>query len=159
MKAAGLDIDDAGRPRAADHAHQFASGDRAVPLSGESQQRVSRVPRRPAPQAGAAAISAVGPGIPPFLGTAARRYLVRLAAGKGDSAVLAWVGDIGAYTLSKELTNGANSDTSYLTPNPPLINDVFDRKSAKQLSTFGHPNSLVVSINYTTPKVAGVPRR
>ena len=65
----------------------------------------------------------------------------------------------GAYTFSKELTNGANSDTSYLTPNPPLINDVFDRKSAKQLSSFGHPHALVVSINYTTPKVEGVPLR
>jgi hypothetical protein len=60
-----------------------------------------------------------------------------------------------AYTFSKELTNGANSDTSYLTPNPPLINDVFNRKLAKQLSNFGHPDSFVVSFSYLTPKLPG----
>src|SRR5207248_2369483 len=56
-----------------------------------------------------------------------------------------------AYTFSKEMTNGANSDTSYLTPNPPLINDVFNRAQAKQISSFSHPHSLVVSFNYATP--------
>jgi hypothetical protein len=58
-----------------------------------------------------------------------------------------------AYTFAKELTNGANSDTSYLTPNPPLINDVFNREQNKQLSTFGHPHSLVINLNYTTPRI------
>jgi hypothetical protein len=48
----------------------------------------------------------------------------------------------GAYTFAKELTNGANSDTSYLTPNPPLINDVFNRAQAKQLSKL-RPSSFV----------------
>jgi hypothetical protein len=60
-----------------------------------------------------------------------------------------------AYTWSKELTNGANSDTSYLTPNPPLINDVFNRAQAKQVSSFSHPDSLVISFNYLTPKLPG----
>jgi hypothetical protein len=56
-----------------------------------------------------------------------------------------------SYTWQKELTNGANSDTSYLTPNPPLINDVFNRAQQKQISSFGRPQVLVVSFNYTTP--------
>jgi hypothetical protein len=60
-----------------------------------------------------------------------------------------------SYTFSKELTNGANSDTSYLTPQPPYINDVFNRAQAKQLSSFGHPDSFVVSFNYLTPKLPG----
>ena len=99
---------------------------------------------RPHPQWGA--------GIPPFLGpplgntwydSLQARLTQRLTHGLQLAA---------SYTFAKELTNGANSDTSYLTPNPPLINDVFNRDQAKQLSTFGHPHSFVVSFDYTTPK-------
>jgi hypothetical protein len=98
---------------------------------------------RPHPQWGA--------GIPPFLGpplgdtwydSLQAKVTQRFSRGLTLQAV---------YTFSKELTNGANSDTSYLTPNPPLINDVFNRAQAKQLSTFGHPNSLAISFSYTTP--------
>jgi hypothetical protein len=59
----------------------------------------------------------------------------------------------GAFTWQKELTLGANSDTSYLTPNPPLINDVFNRAQNKQISGFSRPLALVISFNYTTPKI------
>jgi Carboxypeptidase regulatory-like domain/TonB dependent receptor len=58
-----------------------------------------------------------------------------------------------AFTWQKELTLGANSDTSYLTPNPPLINDVFNYKQNKQISGFSRPLVLVISFNYTTPKM------
>jgi hypothetical protein len=58
----------------------------------------------------------------------------------------------GAFTWQKELTNGANSDTSYLTPNPPLINDVFNYAQNKQVSGFSRPILAVISLNYTTPK-------
>jgi hypothetical protein len=60
-----------------------------------------------------------------------------------------------AYTFSKELVNGSNGDTSYVTVAPPAINDVFNRASLKQLSSLGHPHALVVNFNYTTPKVPG----
>jgi hypothetical protein len=60
-----------------------------------------------------------------------------------------------AYTWEKELTNGVNSNTSYLTPDAPLINDVFNLKLAKQLSGFDLPQVLVISFSYTTPKIAG----
>jgi len=58
----------------------------------------------------------------------------------------------GAFTWQKELTNGANSDTSYLTPNAALINDAFNYKQNKQISGFSRPLMLVISANYTTPK-------
>jgi hypothetical protein len=59
-----------------------------------------------------------------------------------------------AYTYQKELTNGVNSNTSYLTPNAPLINDVFNPALDKQLSGFDIPQELIISFSYTTPKIA-----
>jgi hypothetical protein len=58
-----------------------------------------------------------------------------------------------AFTWQKELVNGANSDTSYFTPGPLIINDVFNRPSLKQISSLSRPFQLVVSFNYTTPKI------
>ena len=43
-----------------------------------------------------------------------------------------------AYTWQKELTNGTNSNTSYVTPSPPLINDVYNKALDKQISGFSH---------------------
>ena len=57
-----------------------------------------------------------------------------------------------AYTFAKQLTNAANSDTSYLTPEDPLINDVFNQKNLKQLSGFDQPQTFLVNFTYTTPK-------
>ncbi len=57
-----------------------------------------------------------------------------------------------AYTWAKQLTNAANSDTSYLTPEDPLINDVFNQKTIKQLSGFDQPQTLLFNFTYTTPK-------
>ena len=58
-----------------------------------------------------------------------------------------------AYTWQKELTNGTNSNTSYVTPSPPLINDVFNKSLDKQISGFSIPQELIISFNYTTPKL------
>jgi hypothetical protein len=57
-----------------------------------------------------------------------------------------------AYTWAKQLTNAANSDTSYLTPEDPLINDAFNQKTLKQLSGFDQPQTLLFNFTYTTPK-------
>ncbi len=92
-------------------------------------------------------------GIPPFLGPPLGDTWYDSLQVKGTQRFSHNVTAGVSYTFAKELTNGANSDTSYLTPNPPLINDVFNRAQAKQLSTFGHPHSLVINFNYTTPKV------
>ena len=59
-----------------------------------------------------------------------------------------------AYTFQKELTNGVNSNTSYLTPDAPLINDIFNPKLDKQISGFDIPQELIISFTYTTPKIA-----
>ena len=61
-----------------------------------------------------------------------------------------------AYTFSKSLTNAANSNTSYLTPNDPVLNDPFNIPTDKQLSGFDQPQVLVISFNYTTPKTEGL---
>jgi hypothetical protein len=57
-----------------------------------------------------------------------------------------------AYTWQKELTNGTNSNTSYVTPSAPLINDVYNKDLNKQISGFSQPQTLIISFNYTTPK-------
>ena len=58
-----------------------------------------------------------------------------------------------AYTWQKELTNGTNSNTSYVTPSPPLINDVFNKALDKQISGFSQPQVLIIAFSYTTPKL------
>jgi hypothetical protein len=57
-----------------------------------------------------------------------------------------------AYTWSKSLTNGANSNTAYLTPDAPHVTSVFDTAVNKQISGFNQPQVLVISFTYTTPK-------
>jgi hypothetical protein len=59
-----------------------------------------------------------------------------------------------AYTWEKELTLGTNANTAYLTPSPPLINDVYNRQQNKQISGFSLPQELVISFSYTTPKLS-----
>jgi hypothetical protein len=50
------------------------------------------------------------------------------------------------------LTNAANANTSYLTPNDPVLNDPYNTPTIKQLSGFDQPQVLVISFSYTTPK-------
>jgi hypothetical protein len=90
-------------------------------------------------------------GIPPFLGPPmgntwydSLQIKVTKRFSRGLSAQL-------AYTWQKELTNGTNSNTSYVTPSPPLINDVFNKNLNKQISGFSQPQTLIISFNYTTP--------
>ncbi len=61
-----------------------------------------------------------------------------------------------AYTFSKSLTNAANSNTSYLTPDDPVLNDPYNTKTIKQLSGFDQPQVLVISFSYITPKAEGL---
>jgi hypothetical protein len=92
-------------------------------------------------------------GIPPFLGpplgntwydSLQAKLIKRFSRGLTASA---------AYTFSKELVLGSNGDTSYLTVQAPLINDVFNRNQNKQISSLSHPHALVVNFEYTTPKI------
>jgi len=59
-----------------------------------------------------------------------------------------------AFTWQKELNLGTGADTSYLTPGPNLINDVYNRNLNKQISGFSRPFVLVTSFRYTTPGFA-----
>ncbi len=55
-----------------------------------------------------------------------------------------------AFTWQKELNLGTGADTSYLTPGPNLVNDVYNRALNKQISGFSRPLVLVTSFRYTT---------
>jgi hypothetical protein len=57
-----------------------------------------------------------------------------------------------AYTWEKELTNGTNSNFSYVVPSPPLINDVFNKAIDKQISSYSIPQLLIIAFSYQTPK-------
>jgi hypothetical protein len=94
-------------------------------------------------------------GIPPFLGPPIGNTWYDSLQAKVSQRFSRGLTLSAAYTYSKELVNGSNGDTSYLTVAPPSINDVFNRASNKQLSSLGHPNALVVNFNYTTPAVPG----
>ncbi len=91
-------------------------------------------------------------GVPPFLGPPLGDTWYDSLQAKVTKRYSHGLDVQGAFTWQKELTNGANSDTSYLTPNPPLINDVFNYAQNKQVSGFSRPFMLVISMNYTTPK-------
>jgi hypothetical protein len=59
------------------------------------------------------------------------------------------------FTWQKELTLGVNSATSYLTPGPIGINDVFNRDQNKQISSLSQPFVFIFSGTYTTPGPKG----
>jgi hypothetical protein len=93
-------------------------------------------------------------GIPPFLGPPMGNTwydALQIKVNKRFSHGL--TGQV-AYTWQKELTNGTNSNTSYVTPSAPLINDVFNKSLDKQISGFSQPQTLTISFNYTTPKIS-----
>ena len=58
-----------------------------------------------------------------------------------------------AFTYQREFARGVNSDTSYLTPNPPPVNDVSNYAQNKQISAFERPLVSILSLNYQTPKM------
>jgi hypothetical protein len=93
-------------------------------------------------------------GIPPFLGPPLGSTWYDSLQTKLTKRLSHGLNVNGTFTWQKELALGANSDTSYLTPAPPLINDVFNRNQNKQVSSFSRPFLLVVSFNYTTPGFA-----
>jgi hypothetical protein len=93
-------------------------------------------------------------GIPPFLGPPDGRTWYDSLQVKMTKRFSHGLSSQVAYTWQKELTLGTNSNSSYVTPSPPLINDVFNTMVNKQISGFSYPNLLVISFSYTTPKLA-----
>jgi hypothetical protein len=94
-------------------------------------------------------------GIPPFLGPPDGNTWYDSLQVKATERLTHGLSAQMAYTWQKELTNGTNSNTSYVTPSPPLINDVFNKTLDKQISGFSIPQELVMSFNYATPKLQG----
>ncbi len=93
-------------------------------------------------------------GIPPFLGPPLGNTWYDSLQAKLTQRFSHGLTLAAAYTFSKELVNGSNGDTSYLTVQSPLINDVFNHAQNKQISSLSHPHSLVISFNYTTPRIS-----
>ncbi len=91
-------------------------------------------------------------GIPPFLGPPNGNTWYDSLQIKGTKRFSHGLSMQVAYTWQKELTNGTNSNTSYVTPSPPLINDVFNKPLDKQISGFSVPQLLIISYNYQSPK-------
>jgi len=94
-------------------------------------------------------------GIPPFLGPPLGDSWYDSLQTKVTKRLSHGLSAEGTFTWQKELTLGQNSDTSYLTPQAPLINDVFNRAQNKQISGFSRPLVTVISINYMTPGLRG----
>ena len=92
-------------------------------------------------------------GIPPFLGPPLGRTWYDSLQAKLTKRFSHGLSTSVAYTWQKELTLGTNSNSSYVTPSPPLINDVFNYGVDKQVSGFSYPHLLVISFSYTTPKL------
>ena len=93
-------------------------------------------------------------GIPPFIGPPLGRTWYDSLQVKVTKRLSYGLNVQAAYTYQKELTNGVNSNTSYLTPNAPLINDVFNPAVNKQISGFDIPQALVIAFGYSTPKIS-----
>ncbi|MBV9745529.1 MAG: hypothetical protein JO099_17350 [Acidobacteriia bacterium] len=91
-------------------------------------------------------------GIPPFLGPPLGRTWYDSLQAKFTKRLSHGLTAQVAYTFQKELTNGVNSNTSYLTPNAPLINDIFNTALNKQLSGFDIPQEAIIAFSYITPK-------
>jgi hypothetical protein len=92
-------------------------------------------------------------GIPPFLGPPLGRTWYDSLQVKMTKRFSHGLTAQAAYTYEKELTLGTNSNSSYVTPSPPLINDVFNYALDKQISGFSYPHELVFAFSYTTPKL------
>ena len=60
-----------------------------------------------------------------------------------------------AFVWQKELVSGTSSDTSYLVPSDPRINDPFNYGQNKQLSGYSRPLVSTISLDYQTPRLPG----
>jgi Carboxypeptidase regulatory-like domain/TonB dependent receptor len=94
-------------------------------------------------------------GIPPFLGPPDGNTWYDSLQAKLTKRFSHGLSALVTYTWQKELTNGTNANTAYVTPSPPLINDVFNTKIDKQISGFSQPQVLVIAFSYTTPRLQG----
>jgi len=81
-------------------------------------------------------------GIPPFLGPPMGDTWYDSLQIKVTKRFSHGLSAQGAYTWQKELTDGTNANTAYLTPSPPLINDVYNYGQNKEISGFSLPQTM-----------------
>ena len=93
-------------------------------------------------------------GIPPFLGPPLGVTWYDSLQAKVTKRLSHGLSVDTAFTWQKEQNLGVSSDTSYLTPAPNLINDVFNYAQNKQISAFSRPFMLVITATYVTPGFA-----
>ncbi len=94
-------------------------------------------------------------GVPPFLGPPDGNTWYDSLQVKLTKRFSHGLSALATYTWQKELTNGTNSNTAYLVPQDPLMNDVFNKSLDKQISGFSAPQMMVISFSYTTHRLAG----
>jgi Carboxypeptidase regulatory-like domain/TonB dependent receptor-like, beta-barrel len=93
-------------------------------------------------------------GVPPFLGPPLGVTWYDSLQAKVTERLSHGLSVDTAFTWQKEQNLGVSSDTSYLTPAPNLINDVFNYAQNKQISAFSRPFMLVITATYVTPGFA-----
>ena len=92
-------------------------------------------------------------GIPPFLGPPMGRNWYDALQLKVTKRFSHGLSAQVAYTWEKSEVLGMNSNTSYITPQDPIINDVFNLYQNKQLSGFDLPQTLTIAFSYVTPRL------
>jgi hypothetical protein len=92
-------------------------------------------------------------GVPPFLGPPMGDTWYDSLQVKVNKRFSHGLSSQTAFTWSKGLTNAANSNTSYLTPEDPVLNDPYNTPTIKQYSGFDQPFVLVESFSYVTPTI------
>ena len=90
-------------------------------------------------------------GVPPFLGPPLGDTWYDALQTKITKRFSHGVSIQGSYTFSKNEVLGTSAATQYFTPGTPLINDVYNRGSNKQLAQNTSPSLLVISGMYVTP--------
>ena len=84
-------------------------------------------------------------GVPPFLGPPVGDTWFDSLQVKGTKRFSHGLSAQAIFTWEKDLTNGANAASAYLTPDPPLINDVYNYGLDKQLAgLFDTPLTIAV---------------
>lgn len=94
-------------------------------------------------------------GVPPFLGPPLGTTWYDSLQAKATKRFSHGLSGQFAFTWQKELVNGTASDTSYLVPADPRINDVFNYAQNKQFNPYSRPLVAIIAFNYQTPKVPG----
>jgi hypothetical protein len=94
-------------------------------------------------------------GVPPFLGPPNGKTWYDSLQAKVTKRFSHGLSANYAFTWQKGLAEGAEGDTSYVGQTSPVINDVYNYASNKQLNQYVRPLISIISFTYQTPKLHG----